>query len=220
MNHRPLGLKFSKFNAIRSIFWIKFARFLNLYDLVVSIDETSINGSIHGAFGWGPKGGTREVASLSFEGRLSLISAIFSDGNWILKKSRCNTNSNIFIEFADEVRKLIKSKEYYKDKNIILLIDNASYHKTKSVVEKLSWFYHLMLFIPPYSPQFNPIKLFFAALNAKIKGLRVEGTLKLSTEDGIQRIEDTINQTYSSVIVRWFLKTFKIIRLFISNSHI
>ena len=135
MSHRPLGLKFSKLNAIRSIFWIKFARFLNSYNLVVSIDETSINGSIHGAYGWGPKGGTREVASLSFQGKQSIISAIFSDCKWILKMSRCNTNSNIFIEFADEVRKLIKNKEYYKDKNILLLIDNASYHKTKSVVK-------------------------------------------------------------------------------------
>ena len=62
--------------------------------------------------------------------------------------------------------------------------------------------------------------MFFAALKAKIRGLRIEGTLKLSAEDGIQRIADTINKTNPYVIVRWFLKTFKIIRLFISNSHI
>ena len=59
-----------------------------------------------------------------------------------------------------------------------------------------------MLFIPPYSPQFNPIELFFAALKAKIRGLRVERTLKLSAEDGIQRIADTINQINPSVIIR------------------
>ena len=162
--------------------------------MVVSIDKTSINGSILGAYGWGSKGGIREVASLSFQGRLSIISAIFSYGNWILKMSRCNTNSNIFIEFADEVRKLIKSKEYFNDKNILLLIDSASYHKTRSVVKKLNWFYYLVLFIPIYSPQFNSIELFFAALKAKIRGLRVEGTLKLSAEDRIQRITYTINQ--------------------------
>ena len=156
----PLGLNFSKLKAIQNIFWIKFARFLNSYDFVVSIDETSINGSIHSGYGWGPKGGTQEVASLSFQGRLSIISAIFSDCNWILKMSRCNTNSNIFIEFADEIRKLIKSKEYYKDKNILLLIDNASYHKTKSVVAKLSWFYYLVLFIPHYSPQLTRLSCF------------------------------------------------------------
>ena len=59
-----------------------------------------------------------------------------------------------------------------------------------------------MLFIPLYSPQFNQIELFIAALKAKIRGLRVEGALKLFAEDGIQRIADTINQINPSVIVR------------------
>ena len=84
----------------------------------------------------------------------------------------------------------------------ILLIDNASYHKTKSVVVKLSWFYHLVLFILPYSPQFNPIEQFYEALKAKIRGLRVEGTRKLSAEDEIQRIIDIINQINPSVILK------------------
>ena len=83
--------------------------------------------------------------------------------------------------------------------NIRLLIDNASYHKSKLVVESWADFIICVLY-SPYSPQFNPTELFFAALKAKIRGLRVEGTLKLSAEDGIQRIVDTINKTNPFVI--------------------
>ena len=158
-------------NAIRSIFWIELAKCLNAFDLIVSIDETSINGNIHGAYGWGPIWGTREIESLRLQDKLSIIAAIFSDGHWVLRMSRCNTNSNVFIEFVDELRKFINDKDYYKDyykdKTILLLIDNASYHKTKPVVEKLRWISRLIIFIPPYSPQFNPIELFLAALKAR-----------------------------------------------------
>ena len=112
--------------------------------------------------------------------------------------------------------KINQKQRILQGQNIRLLIDNASYHKTKLVMESWADFIICVL----YSPQFNPTELFFAALKAKIRGLRVEGTLKLSAEDGIQRIADTINKTNPSLIVRWFLKTFKIIRLFISNSHI
>ena len=149
---------------------------------------------------WEPKGGTREIASLRLQDKLSIIAAIFSDGHWVLRMSRCNINSNVFIEFVDELRKFINSKDYYKDKTILLLIDNASYHKTKPVVEKLRWISRLIIFIPPYSPQFNPIELFFAALKAKIRRLRIERALKLSTEAGRQGVVDAINQIKPSIV--------------------
>ena len=142
----------------------------------------------------------REIASLRLQDKLSIIAAIFSESRWVLRMSRYNTNSNVFIEFVDELRKFINSKDYYKDKTILLLIDNASYHKTKPVVEKLRWISRLIIFIPPYSPQFNPIELFFAALKAKIRRLRIERALKLSTEAGRQGVVDAINQIKPSII--------------------
>ena len=115
----------------------------------------------------GPKGGIREIASLRLQDKLSIIADIFSDSHWVLRMSRCNTNSNVLIEFVDELQKINQSKDYYKDKTILLLIDNASYHKTKPAVEKLRWISRLIIFIPPYFFQFNPIELFFAALKTK-----------------------------------------------------
>ena len=133
-------------------------------------------------------------------------------------------NSAVYPEFRGlqpyKEQKLRKRLYMPISHSSFTVIDNASYHLTKSVVVKLSWFYHLVLLNPPYSPQFNPIELFFEALKTKIRGLRVEETLKLYAEDGIQRITDTINQINSSVKVRRFLKTFKLIRFYISNSHI
>ena len=133
------------------------------------------NGSIHGAYGWDQRE-VREIVSLRLQDKLSIIVAIFSDDHWVLMMPRCNTNSNVFIESVDELKKYINSKDYYKDKTILLLIDNASYHKTKSVSR--SWDEYLVLsFFLPFSPQFNLIELFFAALKTKIRRLRIERAL-------------------------------------------
>ena len=48
-------------------------------------------------------------------------------------------------------------------------MDNASFHKselTKTVIEKAGC---QLLFLPPYSPDLNPIEKFWANLKAKIK---------------------------------------------------
>jgi transposase len=41
-----------------------------------------------------------------------------------------------------------------RGKTIYLVLDNASWHKTK----KLNWYHIEPLYLPPYSPDFNPIE--------------------------------------------------------------
>jgi transposase len=56
-------------------------------------------------------------------------------------------------------------------KGSLLVLDNARFHKsvkTKELVEKSGC--HL-LFLPPYSPDLNPIEIFWAVLKAKVRNL-------------------------------------------------
>lgn len=56
-------------------------------------------------------------------------------------------------------------------KDSVLVLDNAPFHKsvkTKELVEKAGC--HL-LFLPPYSPDLNPIENFWAVLKAKVRNL-------------------------------------------------
>jgi hypothetical protein len=53
----------------------------------------------------------------------------------------------------------------------LVIMDNASFHKsakTKKIIENAG---HILLFLPPYSPQFNPIEQTFAILKAKRRKL-------------------------------------------------
>ena len=50
-----------------------------------------------------------------------------------------------------------QTKERSKKKNIILILDNATWHKST----KLNWYHIQPVFLPPYSPDFNPIERFW-----------------------------------------------------------
>ncbi len=51
----------------------------------------------------------------------------------------------------------------------IIVMDNASFYKTKKTKEIVEKYGHRLLFLPPYSPDLNPIEKFWASLKAKIK---------------------------------------------------
>ena len=77
----------------------------------------------------------------------------------------CNYNTdalffNIWLE-----RHLISELQ----EHAIIVMDNASFHKTKKTKEIVEKYGHRLLFLPPYSPDLNPIEKFWASLKAKIK---------------------------------------------------
>ena len=67
-----------------------------------------------------------------------------------------STNADFFEDwFEFELIPLLK-------KNALIVMDNASFHR-KKVLRKIAMRYGIhLLFLPPYSPQFNPIELSWA----------------------------------------------------------
>jgi transposase len=50
-----------------------------------------------------------------------------------------------------------------------LLLDNVAFHKTRSVVECMSRRGLVPVFVPPYSPQFNPIEYVFSYIKRRLR---------------------------------------------------
>ena len=71
----------------------------------------------------------------------------------------------------------------FKGKDIIIILDNASFHNCKKVKRYLrnNKMVHL-LYLPPYSPEYNPVELIWKWLKPKIYGFhsfgRIEELLK------------------------------------------
>jgi len=52
---------------------------------------------------------------------------------------------------------------------MVVIIDNASFHKSKKVVELIEAVGCRIIFLPPYSPDFNPIEHWWSAVKNSIR---------------------------------------------------
>ena len=122
-------------------------------------DETTINlgGSVHAL--WTLKGKKKFIHSSGSKNRL-IISGVV---NALTGESLLNTtqkmDSDDFIDF------LILLLGHYPDKIIDMIVDNASWHKSKKVKEFLNDNSRITLtYLSPYSPELNPIEKFWNIL--------------------------------------------------------
>ena len=87
---------------------------------------------------------------------------IFGGYNWLEDSITWTTaqtkSSATFISFIEEL--LVKR---YPTGRVVLVLDNASYHKSASALAALSLFEHrvMILWLPPYCSDLNPIERFW-----------------------------------------------------------
>ena len=76
-------------------------------------------------------------------------------------------NSQQFIMFLHQLHKA------HPNKKLAIILDNGSIHKSKKVqkfVTKHEWVE--LFFLPPYSPEYNPIERFWNWLKQKVYGCK------------------------------------------------
>jgi len=103
-------------------------------------------------------------------------------------------NSETTIEHFKLVR------EYYGDRPIAYIIDNAPWHKTKKVREYCEEYNITLLFLPPYSPEFNPIERVWGYAKSKIKNIFFPTAKKFT--DYVTNLFQNINKTDKNTLCR------------------
>lgn len=83
-------------------------------------------------------------------------------------------NSDTFIAFLEHL--LLTC---YPDDKLILVLDNASYHKSRAALAALEAFAHRLrvVWLPTYSPYFNPIERFWLHLKNLASANRLHSCL-------------------------------------------
>ncbi len=149
---------------------------------LVYVDESGIDSYVYQSFGYAPRG-TKVFGEISGKryARESFVAA--KCGSEILApfcfQGTCHTDLfNFWLETC--LIPVLKPGQ-------IVILENATFHKsekTKTLIENASC---ILLFLPPYSPDLNPIETFWANLKAKIRGF-LKTFLSLA---------DTINSAFS-----------------------
>ncbi len=65
----------------------------------------------------------------------------------------------------------------------VVILDNASFHKSTRTIELIESVWAKILFLPPYSPDFNPIEQYWAVLKAYVRKFNISFDTFLETLD-------------------------------------
>ena len=122
-------------------------------------DETGIDGEPKPRRGWAIKGSKPQVVHNGDHIRLNILGIVCprSGEFFAIEASHCDTD--VFQVFLDEAATTIVPTK----RRTILILDNASWHKGK----KLNWHFFEPLYLPPYSPDFNPIERIWLIMKAE-----------------------------------------------------
>lgn len=109
--------------------------------------------NVQPAYGWIKKGVRKEIPANSGRSRLNLSGVIGIMDHKVFVQEDNMLNAVATISFLQKV------EEAYPEKNKIhLFCDNARYYRNKAVTEHLKISRIQLHFLPPYSPNLNPIE--------------------------------------------------------------
>jgi transposase len=107
---------------------------------------------------WFLKGTVPEIKSPAVKEKISIMGAMGMDNGQLITLETTPFNAESFKKFIERILKVADTK-----KKILLVLDNARFHHAKinkaflkSVKNKIE-----LMFLPPYSPDLNPIESFW-----------------------------------------------------------
>jgi transposase len=135
---------------------------------LVFIDESGCDKRIgFRRTGWSPHGvAPVQVAKFHRDQRYQILPAYTQNGVLFSRVFQGSTDSEVFEDYIEQ---LLPHCGRWPEPESVLVMDNASFHRTEGVEEMCYEAGVKLLYLPPYSPDLNPIEEFFAELKAFIK---------------------------------------------------
>lgn len=97
---------------------------------------------------------------------LLVKSWLHQDGILFSRVFQGTTDSVVYEDFIEQ---LLHHCRPYPEPHSVLIMDNASFHHSERIKEMCRDAGVILVYLPPYSPDLNPIEEFFAELKAFIK---------------------------------------------------
>ena len=152
-------------------------------DMFIFVDETGAdNRNIIRKYGYSLHGKPLQSHKMLVRGeRVSAIACLSVAGLLDVKMLRGTTDGDIFYQFVQT--HLLPHLMPFNGTNphSVVVLDNCTVHHVPEVVKSIEDVGSLVLFLPPYSPDFNPIEEAFS---------KVKSVLKSYESNNIQRISD------------------------------
>lgn len=165
-------------------YW-KLIREIPVSDLVF-LDETGVNLAMQAAYARSPQGHRAYSEQPAKKGKnVSIIGAITLTMGWIAGFSfEGGTTADIFLWFIEEVL----APQLWA--GAVVVMDNLPAHKVEGVQDALRAVGARLIYLSPYSPDFNPIENLWSKLKSHLKSVeaRTSDTLHDAIRDGLKLV--------------------------------
>ncbi len=154
-------------------------------DKFVFVDETGANTKMTRTHAWSPKNERAEDSAPANWGKnITLIGSMSKEGLGPCMSIEGSVNTAVFQAYVDQV--LVPDLEPGK----IVFLDNLSSHKGAGIEKSIEDAGCKLVFLPPYSPDFNPIELVWSKFKSILRTLKARTTEAL--EEAISSLMDEI----------------------------
>ncbi len=152
---------------------------------LVFLDESGFRLGSEVRYGWSPRG---EDACGKYTGKwetMTMIGAIALDGFRGFMTIDAGTSIDVFHSFVTS--QLVPNLR----PGDVVVMDNLAAHKNKNIIELIETAKASVLFLPPYSPEFNPIEKTWAKLKEILR--RLETTTRDTFDAAVAKAMQAIN---------------------------
>lgn len=149
---------------------------------MIYLDETGFQTTQVYPYGWSPQGQPCHGQRLGGYGqRWNLIAAIHASTQTLLHPFyyQGSTQRHWFEVWLEGLCQTLQGKTHY------LILDNATFHHGGQIAEIAQRYGQVLMYLPPYSPELNPIEHVWATLKRKVLLARESG---LSLIDALEHV--------------------------------
>ena len=155
---------------------------------IVNIDESSFNKDIKMRYSWLPKGITYVIINQIHQGSKSMLTAFWSDGEYIWAVINDTVNSQCFQDFLWVIKYFLKRRNLDSPDKTVIMLDNAPYHSSETTKLKFNNLNLSVMFLPPYSPVLAPVEQYFKLIKSIIRSRKSEESVNFRTNKGRELI--------------------------------
>lgn len=129
------------------------------------------------AYGWIPRGVRKHIPTTARQTRMSLMGAICLENHQVVYRPSEKIDSSSIIAFLKALR-----KKHPQGNKLHIIWDNGSYHHSKAVKKALKKLNIQAHYLPPYSPNLNPIERLWKLMHEHVTYNKYYASFKEFTE--------------------------------------
>lgn len=159
------------------------------------LDESGVTTEMTRRYGWAPR--PKRVAEAVPAGHwrtLTVLAALTLDGVLASMSIESPTDGDVFLAFIEQVLGPRLQPGH------VVVLDNLGAHKVEGVRELIESRGAQLLYLPPYSPDFNPIEQAWSKLKQLLRGAKARVLDQL--EPAIARAIDAITPQNAQAFFR------------------